>query len=258
MKERPFIINYIQKDVNLRENSILSKMIDFIKPKPDNTVLDMGCGAFNATMKIYPHVYKIFALDKYPNPRKEFKKEIKSHKRSNKVNIIKSDINRISKIFKPETFDIVIAYFSLHHFPDPIKVIKQVNNILKCGGKFYISEGTFLDKNLSEIFQLLRIFRYKNWRPYLNPKRLKIILENEGFYINKYKIDQYFPDTENTINTLYPYSHKSCGMKKGDYTSICRAISVYLQNLPSVWKGNNITKNYKIYYDVFQILSVKK
>ena len=42
--------------------------------------------------------------------------------------------------FADETFDVVIAKDSLHHFKDPLKALEEISRVLKPGGSFQISE----------------------------------------------------------------------------------------------------------------------
>lgn len=92
------------------------------------SVLDIGCGAGNSTKKISETGANVIGID--------FSEKMISEASAAHSDIVfkQSDAENIP--LEDNTMDIVIANFIVHHLPEPNKVFKEINRVLKPNGKF--------------------------------------------------------------------------------------------------------------------------
>jgi ubiquinone/menaquinone biosynthesis C-methylase UbiE len=58
----------------------------------------------------------------------------------NNVNYIEGQVENMSKL-QNDYYDLVISRDSLHHWENPVKAFKEINRVLKPGGKVFIQDG---------------------------------------------------------------------------------------------------------------------
>jgi len=109
-------------------NETLPLLINKTNINSNVSVLDIGCGAGNSTKKISEtgaHVMGIDFSEKMIHEAKAAHSDI-TFKHSDAENIPLGD----------NAVDVVIANFIVHHLPEPNKVFKEINRVLKPNGKF--------------------------------------------------------------------------------------------------------------------------
>ncbi|RKS53073.1 ubiquinone/menaquinone biosynthesis C-methylase UbiE [Gillisia mitskevichiae] len=114
----------------------------FIKYLPDNfspiSILDLGCGNGNITSQLISHfpnaTYTM--VDASSEMIELCRKQFKSH------NVIYSNMYFNDFIFKPESYDLIVAGFSLHHcdYKEKRSIFKAIYSSLKIGGMFSYSD----------------------------------------------------------------------------------------------------------------------
>ena len=82
-------------------------------------------------------------------------------------------INALNTPFKNNSYSIVIASNMIHHIPYPLKLFKEVNRILKSGGKFLIQDVN-LSLALKLVILLMRSEGYDKTVDALNENKLCI------------------------------------------------------------------------------------
>lgn len=108
-----------------RLNYILSQV------KAGDSVLDLGCGPGKVTHEIETKGAKVVGLD--------FSEVILKRARQRNVRAIKADMDNGGLPFKDGTFDLVVLTQTIEHLFYYQRVIKEINRVLKTGGRFILS-----------------------------------------------------------------------------------------------------------------------
>lgn len=145
-------------DINKGQLSAIDspKIMDLItrcafKVNPHATsVLDIGCGAGNYTVKLLEYIPTLDCtlIDISENMLLKAKKRI-AKITSGKINIINDDMRKID--FPESTFDIIMAATTIHHLREDeewIDFFNKIYQILKPGGSFWITDLIAHDNKL--------------------------------------------------------------------------------------------------------------
>lgn len=83
--------------------------------------------------------------------------------------------------FEDNFIDLMTVSASFHHFPDVEKFAKEVNRVVKKGGKIYIAE-IYLPHILQVIFNPFVKFSKAGDVKFYSPKEIASLFEKNGFY----------------------------------------------------------------------------
>lgn len=100
-------------------------------------VVDLDCGTGFISLEASKNSELVFALDISVNMLKELYGEAKRQNYNN-VYPIKGGMEDIPLF--DESVDVVFTNMALHHVDDPAKAIKEMNRILKQGGKVVVTD----------------------------------------------------------------------------------------------------------------------
>lgn len=100
-----------------------------------NTVLDIGCGTGALLKQVYDEDHRriLYGIDISTKMVQKSKERMQD-----KATIIEGDSEHLP--FKDNTFDIVYCNDSFHHYPNPDKVLEQMQRVVKVGGICIIGE----------------------------------------------------------------------------------------------------------------------
>ncbi|UCH43248.1 MAG: class I SAM-dependent methyltransferase [Dehalococcoidales bacterium] len=104
------------------------------------TVLDVGCGAGFASLGLARLVGEeglVIAADLQPRMLNFVKERAIREGLSNRIHIHLCSHDRIGL---QEELDFTVAFFMLHEVPDIQVFLKEINSLLKPGGRFFITE----------------------------------------------------------------------------------------------------------------------
>lgn len=161
--------------------------------KSTDVVLDYGCGTGTNTCEFAHLVKEIHAIDISPKMIEIAKEKASFHQIEN-VNFLATDI--FDTRLKKESFDTILAFNVLHTIPDPVGVVKRINELLKPDGKFISITPCLRDKMsllLNIQIQFVRFLCKIGVIPIpirrLKSKELDVLIANGNFYtINNEKI----------------------------------------------------------------------
>jgi len=108
-----------------------------------NVVLDYGCGTGTTACEIANDVKEIYAID-ISSKMIEISKGKAAEKNIENVTFAQGDI--FDENLKKESFDRILAFNMLHTIPDPEKVMKRINELLKSDGLFISVTPSLGDK----------------------------------------------------------------------------------------------------------------
>mgnify|MGYP000854433528 CR=1 FL=1 len=142
-------------------NETLPLLINKTNIDSNVSVLDIGCGAGNSTKKISDTGANVIGID--------FSEKMILEASSAHSDIIFKQSDAENMPLDDNSIDIVIANFIVHHLPDPNKVFKEINRVLKPNGKFAFAvwgakeEQSSLGAFFSSLCKPSRIIRITSW-----------------------------------------------------------------------------------------------
>lgn len=122
----------------------IKRSIPFLKP--EDTMLEIGCGTGNATIPLSQYVKKITAIDISEEMMLKAAEKAKEEGREN-ITFRQKDLLELD--IEPESYDVVAAYNVLLYMKNQEKVLEKIYDILKPGGVF-LSATDCLGRNLSK------------------------------------------------------------------------------------------------------------
>jgi ubiquinone/menaquinone biosynthesis C-methylase UbiE len=111
--------------------SVLQKEIK----KAELRILDCGAGTGSVVKNIAENDHRIFTVDIQPGMIHTIK-AIKTHGENNAIIPIQADIRQLP--IRPNTVDLILFIFILHHLPAPIDLFLRSANLLHNKGKIIV------------------------------------------------------------------------------------------------------------------------
>lgn len=124
-------------------------VLEAVKPGPDCTVLDFGCGTGLLTLAIQPHVRSVTAVDSSRGMLDVLDAKIRNQNLPN-VRTLPVDLEKGDKI--AGTFDLVVSSMTFHHIRDPGILLERLAGLLRPSGWIAVAdldsdEGKFHDSD---------------------------------------------------------------------------------------------------------------
>ncbi len=118
--------------------SLQRKVIFIMRPRPNEAILDVGCGTGAALRMLLRrhHRGKLAGVDLSPQMLRKARRKLG----------LDADLrlaDAASLPFRTENFDIVMSTAAFHHFPEPGKAVQEMARVLKRGGRLYIADLNF-------------------------------------------------------------------------------------------------------------------
>ena len=114
-------------------------MVDLVKPKPGEQVLDIATGtgmvAIPAAQAVHPEG-RVHAIDIADGMLAKAHKNITKHALTN-IDLYNMDAENIE--FRSNYFDLITCGFGIFFLPDPYQAIKSWQHVLKSGGRVILS-----------------------------------------------------------------------------------------------------------------------
>jgi ubiquinone/menaquinone biosynthesis C-methylase UbiE len=127
-------------------NPGLVKVVDQVlrsaEPHPTMRAVDLGCGSGQLTLKLAPRVGTVIAVD----ISQKMIDLLLAHAREEKVDNLEGVASPIERLtFPPESVDLVVTNYALHHLRDRDKaaLVARVYGWLRPGGRFVIGDMMF-------------------------------------------------------------------------------------------------------------------
>jgi SAM-dependent methyltransferase len=113
----------------------LRMIVEAARPGPDDTVLDVACGGGIVVCAFAPHVHRATGMDVTPAMLDEAQR-LAAEKGLANVEWQLGDVNSLP--FEDGSFTIVVTRFSVHHFPDPAAVLREMARVCAPGGRLVV------------------------------------------------------------------------------------------------------------------------
>jgi ubiquinone/menaquinone biosynthesis C-methylase UbiE len=162
-----------------------------IKMQPFKSILDVGCGT-GAMLSIVINEYKDIQACGIDLSEKMLEKA--AELLGQRVQLIAGDSDNLP--WEDDYFDLVVCNSSFHHFPEPVKVLKEIRRVLKSNGRIIIAEPwwsnskrIFINLFLNSPFNFggdVRIYSGQDIQKLLTECEFKFV--NREIILNKYTI----------------------------------------------------------------------
>lgn len=169
---------------------------------PDSVLLDAGCGAGHTALAFAPHVSVVYACDFTPSMLQQVQ-QLAGQRGASNVRPQLADIENLP--FPDDSFDLVTARYSAHHWQHPERAISEIRRVLRGQGAFIISdimarEDYALDTFLQCIELLrdpshVRDYRLSEWRAMLSAAGFGVEL------IQRFELELHFDKWTTRMNT---------------------------------------------------------
>lgn len=110
-------------------------IVEAARPGPDDTVLDVACGGGIVVCAFAPHVRRATGIDVTPAMLNEAQR-LAAEKGLTNVEWHRGDVNSLP--FEDGSSAIVVTRFSVHHFPDPAAVLREMARVCALGGRLVV------------------------------------------------------------------------------------------------------------------------
>jgi ubiquinone/menaquinone biosynthesis C-methylase UbiE len=154
--------------------------------KPNDIVLECGCGTGTLTVDVANSVKEVHAVDVSSKMLDNARAKALDRKIEN-INFVQSTL--FDERFSIEAFDVILAFNVLHYLKDIRESIKRINTLLKPGGLFIsvtpcsIEKRTFASFLFSKFISVLGQTRILPYIKFFKFAELDRIVTNENFTI---------------------------------------------------------------------------
>lgn len=162
----------------------INKIIHLLDIKDGDRILEIGCGSgIHAKALLDSKKIKYSGIDISQGMINETRERLRNHK---DIFLKISDGEHLP--YKDNIFDGVFCCSSLHHMPQPDKVIKEMKRILKPGGRIALMEPNkyfFINYYYAKVYPVEKnvlIMKIKNFRKWAEDSNLKVLESSYFIY----------------------------------------------------------------------------
>ncbi len=166
-------------------------VFDLLDPRPEEKILDIGCGEGIFTNELAKRGYDVTGIDISDHDLKVARKRAKQM--NLKVEYIKMDAQKMN--FRNNSFDKIYSISTIEHIPDDQAVFNECFRVLKPDGALVISVPS--EKNFKLIKQLIKL-----------PHWIKVKLFN-NLIVNSKSYGKYCRDLDKKFNHYHRYKIKA-------------------------------------------------
>jgi ubiquinone/menaquinone biosynthesis C-methylase UbiE len=119
----------------ITDANALRLIIEAAKPEPHHKLLDVACGGGIVVCAFAPHVKHATGIDMTP----AMLDRARQHAADTGVANVTWDRGDVMSLpYADGAFDIVVTRFSMHHFPDPLGVLREMVRVCAPGGRVVV------------------------------------------------------------------------------------------------------------------------
>jgi len=147
------------------------------------SIIDIGCGTGNVLYELTKKdPYLLAGIDMSPKSIAIAKNKLKNSKAELKVGDAENKLP-----WGDKTFDIAVLTATIHHFPNPKKVLDEVFRVLKSEGRIIIADPYFFFPLRQIINLILRIYPINGDLHFFSQRELRDLMKKCGFQKIKQK-----------------------------------------------------------------------
>ncbi len=114
-------------------------MMEELSDRGKMKLADIGCGTGEMLLLLKKRFGDRPGISLYGVDLSKKSLEYAQEKCGNTVTFVCADAEALP--FEKETFDVLLCMHSFHHYPSPMKALKEMRRVLKTGGSLYIVEN---------------------------------------------------------------------------------------------------------------------
>ena len=163
------------------DSEVLERIYAAVKPTKVMNLLDLGCGPGIVTAFLAPHAREVVAYDLTPEMLDQARQRCEKAGLKN----IRFELGRAEKLpFEKESFDCVVTRLTIHHFPDPGQVMKEIFRVTRQNGKVVVADVVSSENDEeAALHNALETLRDPSHVRMLPARELRGLLESTGFRI---------------------------------------------------------------------------
>ena len=194
---------YAAKPVDLPDAFERKIAITKSNMRPDDVVLDIGCGTGSLALRLAPNGARIHGLD----ISREMIRIANSKAAKQDVGNVAFHVGKFDEsftVFEPESLDGICAYSILHLVDDLDDALARIHGLLKPGG-YFISSTVVIGNSWVPYGLILPVMKWVGKAPYvaiLSTEQLKAAFEKAGF------VDLEYPDVGAKFTTDFIVARK--------------------------------------------------
>ena len=131
--------DYLNPDLDRFYDLVFADIIKRLQPKPDDKLLDAGCGYGYHTVRLAQGNVHITAIDFSDAALKIARQTIAEAGIGGQVTFEKADLTHLP--FASDSFDFVVSWGVIMHIPEMEKALLELSRVLKPGGMLVIYEN---------------------------------------------------------------------------------------------------------------------
>lgn len=107
---------------------------------PYGEILDLGTGTATVPIKIfqYSSEFQLTGIDLSSNMLSIAEENIREKNLQNQIQLVRADVKKLP--FKDNTFDLAYSNLMLHHIPNPVDMIQELQRVVKTEGAYIIRD----------------------------------------------------------------------------------------------------------------------
>ena len=110
-----------------------AEALTMVDLKPDDRVLDVGCGTGFGTEGLLEHVEEVHGLDQSVHQLQQAWAKLGKH---DSVRFYLGDAERLP--FRDDSFDVVWSSGSIEYWPDPVATLAELHRVARPGGQVLV------------------------------------------------------------------------------------------------------------------------
>jgi ubiquinone/menaquinone biosynthesis C-methylase UbiE len=119
----------------ITDTNALRMIVEAATPRQGDIVLDVACGGGLVVCAFAPHVKHATGIDMTP-AMLDRARQLAAEKGIRNVTWDRGDVGRLP--YADSAFDIVVTRFSMHHFLDPLGVLREMVRVCAPGGRVVV------------------------------------------------------------------------------------------------------------------------
>ncbi len=123
--------------MNMGHKSIYENVAEFLKPKPEDDLLEVGCGNGYFLRKYASHVHSVAGLDLSELAVKMATKKNKERDATRTAEFIQGEASKLP--WEDNKFSAVTSMGIFTGFPKPLELLKEMYRVLRPGGRAVIA-----------------------------------------------------------------------------------------------------------------------
>jgi ubiquinone/menaquinone biosynthesis C-methylase UbiE len=133
--------DYLNPDLNHFYDLAVADILRVLKPRPEDRILDAGCGFCYHTVRLARCAAQITAVDFSPAALDAARHTIAEAGIADKVELKQADLTALP--FDDSSFDFVVSWGVIMHVPEMEKALAELARVLKPGGILVLCENNF-------------------------------------------------------------------------------------------------------------------